>query len=1021
MSNFALNTTDPYDDVISSVNYLLATTNVLDANAIVASGNALVGNVTSGQITTAADPDYLAYLYQYIDVRYADSATGSVNFSTSPTNRLYFGIRNTTTSGAGSSNPADYVWTQVVGGFGTTKFLYYQTNGGRQIQFSAATSPPSSNFVIVTDATSIDLDVLSATLVASTLSVFYSNGQLFNRNTAGYWSPNAVGNIVSTVANSVVIRSNAVVAQVVKTINYNTAAKTWSVANTGPDINSNSFTFSTPVINNQFSYFQPFVYNDIYANLNNSLQVSVVESGANGANAASLSVTYNPAQILIKNGSAWTPNIASNGYVQTVANISVTQNANSIAFLSQNFAYDTLWNNSYNGGSINSVDNYSFASFYANGNLVVSGSGTSTVDLLLIGGGAGSAITTPVSPNNWGGNGGQVQLFSNITVSAGTYPVSIGRGGSILGAAAAGNTTITIANTTYTASSATMTGITNGGYANNGAGSAPNVTTGLGGIGEPDPWNQINWLQVPPGFYGQNIYDANLLARFGAGGGSQLYGNLIPETLNGAAGGAGVSSTSGGNNVGILAYDYNSSGRLVDAASGIYGGGGKARTPQAGTGTSTVNPSWGLAIVRLQPSSNNTISNSSFTNLNVRNQPSGIYANLSNSNWAVATNTSLSVNANTITSSTPITSNLSFTQIYTYADTINSLSNQLNLSVLDQGQQGSRGFVPLAYVVTSSDPTSFSNAQYTTAFSAPRANTVAPIGTGFAPITGDTAQFIYTTTNAFVVKTFNANTNGWTTANGQVISGNLIVTGTITSAQLNTNDIYTLNIQSTNANIGNVNSNGFWLQSNTGDARFGGNTSIGNNLTVGNNATIGGNLFVSGLITTGNLNNNTVNTTTITANAISFFAAYQSNSTLTYANVAANTYYQLSNTVSITTLVANTKIFVSGQVLLDWVANVGTTPSQFSYTPSIRMFDGSVGVTYTLTDQPKNTTDLSASPPLVIIEDNYIETGINLTLSNVATYNFALFTYWQPLTGNINNIDFLVASNRRLTVQSLKR
>ena len=168
------------------------------------------------------------------------------------------------------------------------------------------------------------------------------------------------------------------------------------------------------------------------------------------------------------------------------------------------------------------------------------------------------------------------------------------------------------------------------------------------------------------------------------------------------------------------------------------------------------------------------------------------------------------------------------------------------------GSQGSRGFIPMAYVVTSSDPTSYTNTQYTTAFSANRSNIAPPIGTGFAPITGDTAQFVYTPTNTIVVKTFNANTSAWTAANGQVISGNVFVTGSINATALNANDVYALNIASTNATVGNFNSPGFWLQANTGNARIAGNTSIGNNLSVGANAAIGANLTIGNNALIGN-------------------------------------------------------------------------------------------------------------------------------------------------------------------------
>jgi UDP-3-O-[3-hydroxymyristoyl] glucosamine N-acyltransferase len=166
------------------------------------------------------------------------------------------------------------------------------------------------------------------------------------------------------------------------------------------------------------------------------------------------------------------------------------------------------------------------------------------------------------------------------------------------------------------------------------------------------------------------------------------------------------------------------------------------------------------------------------------------------------------------------------------------------------GAQGQRGFVPLGFVVTSSDPTNYTDAQYTTAFSASRANPSAPIGLGYTPITGDTAQFFYA--NLFnsnydvtITKSFNSNTTPqWTSVTSQVVSGNLIYPGTITINQLNVNEVYTIDIQSTNASIGNVQSPGYWLQANTGSASFAGTLTVGNNLTVGNTANIGNYLTI---------------------------------------------------------------------------------------------------------------------------------------------------------------------------------
>ena len=187
------------------------------------------------------------------------------------------------------------------------------------------------------------------------------------------------------------------------------------------------------------------------------------------------------------------------------------------------------------------------------------------------------------------------------------------------------------------------------------------------------------------------------------------------------------------------------------------------------------------------------------------------------------------------------------------------------------GAPGERGFVPLGFVVTASDPTTFTNTDFTNAFQASRANPSPPIGLGYAPIAGDTAQFFYQ--NLFnpnldvtIVRSYDGSV--WSPVNAQVVSGGLLVPGTITANSLNANQVYAVTVQSTNANIGDNSSNGYWLQANTGNARFGGNLNIGNNLIVGANAQFGGNLNVTGLITQGNLGNSVVTSDNIQAAAI---------------------------------------------------------------------------------------------------------------------------------------------------------
>ena len=145
---FALDGNPTQSEVSDALNYLLANF-----------GSNFTTDPSTGQITVPGGFVF-AYLYKYIAVKYADSIDGSTNFSDVPTNRQYYGVRNTNDP-TESTNPADYVWTKVSGGFGTTKFLFYQTNGGRQIQFIIATAAPDGTWL--QDAgVSIDLDIITA-------------------------------------------------------------------------------------------------------------------------------------------------------------------------------------------------------------------------------------------------------------------------------------------------------------------------------------------------------------------------------------------------------------------------------------------------------------------------------------------------------------------------------------------------------------------------------------------------------------------------------------------------------------------------------------------------------------------------------------------------------------------------------------------------------------------------------------------------------------------------------------------
>jgi hypothetical protein len=151
---FALVSNPSQSEISEAINYLLANF-----------GPNLAADPDNGQISGPSGV-IIAYLYKYIAVKYADSFDGSVNFSNSPTGRLYYGLRNSNDS-VESTNPADYIWYQAAGGFGTTKFLFYQTSGGRQINFFVGTAAPNSTY-LQESGSSIDLDVVTTTTAYNT-------------------------------------------------------------------------------------------------------------------------------------------------------------------------------------------------------------------------------------------------------------------------------------------------------------------------------------------------------------------------------------------------------------------------------------------------------------------------------------------------------------------------------------------------------------------------------------------------------------------------------------------------------------------------------------------------------------------------------------------------------------------------------------------------------------------------------------------------------------------------------------
>lgn len=162
-------------EVSEAINYLLS--NLIQSPSV---------DQNTGQITNPGGAT--TYLYKYIQVKYADSFDGTVNFSNTPTNRGYYGIRNSDSS-IESTSPSDYIWTKVTGGFGTTKSLYYLSTGGRQLQIAISTSAPNTSYR-VDDGSAIDLDIITSVYTAGAVTPYqdfdtsvgvpaYRNGRLY--------------------------------------------------------------------------------------------------------------------------------------------------------------------------------------------------------------------------------------------------------------------------------------------------------------------------------------------------------------------------------------------------------------------------------------------------------------------------------------------------------------------------------------------------------------------------------------------------------------------------------------------------------------------------------------------------------------------------------------------------------------------------------------------------------------------------------------------------------------------------
>ena len=875
MANFAVVSTN---DTLEALNYVVS--NLGQGGNANISGNVLVANTTTGEVTDNATGNIISYLYQDLDVRYADNSTGTINFSVSPTNRLYYGLRNRAPSTPVSSNGADYIWYQVSGGgFSTTKFLFYNTIGGRQIQLAVATAAPSNLWQQTQNAVPIDLDLLTATLARQivTLSVYLRSASAPATPTGGSYD-------FSTLTL--------------------TPPTGWSVSiPSGTDpVYASQATFEAPVSGSSAGPSGAW-----------STPVIIAQDGTSGTSTfiviAYARAASTPATPTTNTGS-WnfgtntgTPPTGPDGtvwYLYPPTGGGTLYQSQATAQVQGNTGTDTslVWTAPVGTGSTPGADGISvyYYSVFKN------------------------AVTTPAVPT-----GG----FFNFGTGVATPPA----GWTNFPAATSNNFT-------FVTSAQVLSGVPS---ANVAIGNTwGNVVQYTGQDGAPGTNGQNGWTaNVFPAVInyvmnGDGTYTpANTTVEASFGDGTTTDSAIIYSVIdsvgtiiiNTGTVSPNITVTTISNvsskstTVGFRHTTSNSSATSLTTVSSFpftsadaYGGQTIYGPDGAAVGTIAAAPVISTAYSAGQYFTRNTsnvwtptpVSNVISTTANVvaarGNSVQGyvnqsINYNINTGAWTTTTGNTF--NAGRFGFGTPDTSSTNYFNSVVYTDPDGTTSSQVQAAIIQSGlngnagAQGNRGFLPMAYVVTPATPIGASQANLTAWFSANRTAVSAPIGTGYTPVPGDTASFTYAlgagTPN--IVYNFNS-ANTWVSATGQVINGNVIVTGTVTAGQMNVNDVYALTMKGGVVTPGTFSGTGYWMQANTGDAYFGGNMVVGNSVTIGT------------AITNGSLAANSVQANAVSANAIGV-------GKIAAGAVTANTI--AAGAVTTTSMTANT---INGSVIL---------------------------------------------------------------------------------------------------------
>lgn len=150
-------------------------------------------------------PTTFQFTDRYVAIAYGDSNTGS-NFSLNPRNRLYYGLRNQSTT-TPSVVASDYTWYLANPAFGSSYYLCYSNRTGRKFSFDTglANYAAGSGAFVPTQTAIFDPTIWSA-LVDGTniIDLDKATGQVLKTGTSTVGSNTGEINVVNTVDGRVI-------------------------------------------------------------------------------------------------------------------------------------------------------------------------------------------------------------------------------------------------------------------------------------------------------------------------------------------------------------------------------------------------------------------------------------------------------------------------------------------------------------------------------------------------------------------------------------------------------------------------------------------------------------------------------------------------------------------------------------------------------------------------------------------------------------------------------------------------